>query len=45
MHNNNNEIKLNSIRVYLRANSRAQRPITELARVRKGKQEIIQTKK
>jgi hypothetical protein len=36
-------IQFNSIHVYLRASSTAQRPIRELARVKEGKQEIIQT--
>jgi hypothetical protein len=37
-HNSNNSIKFNSIRVYLRANLTAQRPITKLARVHRNTQ-------
>jgi hypothetical protein len=39
-----NSIEFNSIRVYLRANSTAQRPITELPRVKEGKEEYKQNK-
>jgi hypothetical protein len=37
--NNNNNNNNNSIRIYLRANLTAQRPITKLTRVRKKKQQ------
>jgi hypothetical protein len=38
-------IQFSSICVYLRASSTAQRTITELARVKEGKREIIETKR
>jgi hypothetical protein len=36
--NNNNSFQFNSIRVYLRANLTAQKPITKLARVHRSTQ-------